>query len=98
MLARIGCLQPFGLHQAIRLTLRERDEAGSKTRFDLARTRPTPVSAGQKIHLELRVSPSRGVTQMGSTVRNYDGGITSSPAQLVSPRSVDELQSILRDA
>ena len=35
---------------------------------------------------------------MGSTVRNYDGGITSSPAQLVSPRSVDELQSILRDA
>jgi len=38
MLARIGCLQPFGLHQAIRLTLRERDEAGSTTRFDLART------------------------------------------------------------
>ncbi len=35
---------------------------------------------------------------MGNMVRNYDGGITSSPAQLVSPRSVDEIQSILRDA
>ena len=31
-------------------------------------------------------------------VRNYDGGITASPAQLVSPRTVAEIQSILRDA
>jgi len=31
-------------------------------------------------------------------VRNYDGGITAYPAQLVSPRSVADIQSILRDA
>ena len=31
-------------------------------------------------------------------VRNYDGGITASPAQLVSPGTVEEIQSILRDA
>jgi hypothetical protein len=30
-------------------------------------------------------------------VRNYDGGITSRPAQLVTPATVAELQSILRD-
>ncbi|HZI73655.1 MAG TPA: FAD-dependent oxidoreductase, partial [Gemmatimonadales bacterium] len=35
---------------------------------------------------------------MKNLVRNYDGGITAYPAQLVSPRSVAELQSILRDA
>jgi FAD/FMN-containing dehydrogenase len=35
---------------------------------------------------------------MNNVVRNYDGGITSTPAQLVSPRSVAEIQSILRDA
>ena len=29
---------------------------------------------------------------------NYDGGITASPAQLVSPESVAEIQSILREA
>jgi FAD binding domain-containing protein len=34
---------------------------------------------------------------MTNTVRNYDGGITASPAQLVSPRSVAEIQAILRD-
>src|SRR5262249_56342235 len=31
-------------------------------------------------------------------VRNYDGGITATPAQLVWPRSVAELQTILSDA
>ena len=31
-------------------------------------------------------------------VRNYDGGITSRPAQLVSPTTVAELQSILKDS
>ena len=35
---------------------------------------------------------------MTNMVRNYDGGITASPAQLVSPHSVAEIQSILRDA
>jgi FAD/FMN-containing dehydrogenase len=35
---------------------------------------------------------------MKNMVRNYDGGITASPAQLVSPSSVAEIQSILRDA
>ena len=35
---------------------------------------------------------------MKNLVRNYDGGITAYPAQLVSPRSVAEIQSILRDA
>jgi FAD/FMN-containing dehydrogenase len=35
---------------------------------------------------------------MTNLVRNYDGGITASPTQLVSPRSVAEIQSILRDA
>ena len=35
---------------------------------------------------------------MKNLVTNYDGGITSSPAQLLSPRSVTELVSILRDA
>jgi FAD/FMN-containing dehydrogenase len=35
---------------------------------------------------------------MKNMVRNYDGGITASPAQLVSPGSVAEIQSILRDA
>src|SRR6476660_3108204 len=35
---------------------------------------------------------------MKYTVRNYDGGITASPAQLVSPRTVAEIQSILRGA
>jgi FAD/FMN-containing dehydrogenase len=35
---------------------------------------------------------------MKNMVRNYDGGITASPAQLVSPGSVGEIQSILRDA
>jgi FAD/FMN-containing dehydrogenase len=30
-------------------------------------------------------------------VRNYDGGITTSPAQVVSPRSVSEIQTILRE-
>src|SRR5262245_62860764 len=34
---------------------------------------------------------------MKNVIRNYDGGITASPAQLVSPRSVAELQAILRD-
>ncbi len=29
---------------------------------------------------------------------NYDGGITASPAQLVSPESVAEIQSVLREA
>jgi FAD/FMN-containing dehydrogenase len=35
---------------------------------------------------------------MKNTVRNYDGGITSSPAQLPTPGTVAEIQSILRDA
>ena len=35
---------------------------------------------------------------MPNVVSNYDGGISASPAQLVSPRSVAEIQSILRDA
>src|SRR5258705_11795025 len=35
---------------------------------------------------------------MENMVRNYDGGITTSPAQLVSPGTVEEIQSILRDA
>ena len=35
---------------------------------------------------------------MTNVVRNYDGGITASPAQLVWPRSVAELQSVLSDA
>jgi hypothetical protein len=35
---------------------------------------------------------------MKNLVRNYDGGITATPAQLVSPRTVAELQSILKDA
>ena len=35
---------------------------------------------------------------MNSVVRNYDGGITTTPAQLVWPRSVAELQSVLSDA
>ena len=35
---------------------------------------------------------------MKNVVRNYDGGITASPAQLVSPRSAAEIQAILRDA
>jgi hypothetical protein len=30
-------------------------------------------------------------------VRNYDGGITASPAQLVFPNSVAEIQSVLKD-
>jgi FAD/FMN-containing dehydrogenase len=34
---------------------------------------------------------------MKNMVRNYDGGITSSPAQLVYPGTVAEIQSILRD-
>jgi FAD/FMN-containing dehydrogenase len=34
---------------------------------------------------------------MKNMVRNYDGGITASPAQLVSPGTVAEIQSILRD-
>ena len=35
---------------------------------------------------------------MKNVISNYDGGITASPAQLVSPRSVAEIQAILRDA
>src|SRR5262245_52856098 len=35
---------------------------------------------------------------MKNTVRNYDGGITSAPVQLVSARSVADIQSILKDA
>jgi FAD binding domain-containing protein len=35
---------------------------------------------------------------MRNIVRNYDGGITSSPTQLVSPRAVADIQSVLRDA
>jgi FAD/FMN-containing dehydrogenase len=35
---------------------------------------------------------------MANVVSNYDGGITASPSQLVSPRSVAEIQSILSDA
>ncbi|KRR02646.1 FAD-binding protein [Bradyrhizobium valentinum] len=34
---------------------------------------------------------------MKNMVRNYDGGITASPAQLVYPGTVGEIQSILRD-
>ncbi|WP_197424006.1 FAD-binding protein [Bradyrhizobium valentinum] len=34
---------------------------------------------------------------MKNMVRNYDGGITASPAQLVYPGTVAEIQSILRD-
>src|SRR5262245_65406356 len=34
---------------------------------------------------------------MTNMVRNYDGGITASPAQLVAPRSVAEIQAILKD-
>jgi len=34
---------------------------------------------------------------MENIVRNYDGGITTSPARLVSPESVAKIQSILRD-
>ena len=33
---------------------------------------------------------------MSTTVTNYDGSIVSSPQQLVRPRSVEELQNILR--
>jgi hypothetical protein len=39
-----------------------------------------------------------GLRQMENLVRNYDGGITTSPAQLVSPGAVAEIQAILRDA
>lgn len=35
---------------------------------------------------------------MANIVFNYDGGITATPAQLVSPGSVAEIQSILREA
>jgi hypothetical protein len=35
---------------------------------------------------------------MANLVRNYDGGIASTPAQLVTPNSVPEIQAILRDA
>ena len=35
---------------------------------------------------------------MKNMVRNYDGGIKASPAQLVSPGTVAEIQSVLRDA
>jgi FAD/FMN-containing dehydrogenase len=35
---------------------------------------------------------------MTNMVRNYDGGITACPAQLVSPGTVAEIQSILRNA
>ena len=35
---------------------------------------------------------------MKNIVRNYDGGITASPAQLVSPGTVAEIQAVLRDA
>lgn len=35
---------------------------------------------------------------MENMVRNYDGGITACPAQLVFPSTVAEIQSVLRDA
>jgi hypothetical protein len=35
---------------------------------------------------------------MENMIWNYDGGITATPAQLVSPGSVADIQSILRDA
>src|SRR5262245_55906547 len=35
---------------------------------------------------------------MANVVRNYAGAITATPAQLVSPRSIAEIQAILRDA
>ncbi|HWB44537.1 MAG TPA: FAD-binding protein [Hyphomicrobiaceae bacterium] len=34
---------------------------------------------------------------MGNLVTNYDGGITTSPAQLARPATVSEIQEILRD-
>ena len=34
---------------------------------------------------------------MTTTITNYDGGITSTPQQHVHPKSVAELQEILRD-
>ena len=35
---------------------------------------------------------------MADPIVNYDGGITTSPAQRVYPQTVEELQDILRDA
>ena len=35
---------------------------------------------------------------MTDPITNYDGGITTNPARLVTPRNVQELQEILRDA
>ena len=34
---------------------------------------------------------------MTNLIRNYDGGITSSPAQVVWPSSALEIQAVLRD-
>src|SRR5690242_943135 len=35
---------------------------------------------------------------MAAPIANYDGGITTSPAQSVFPQTVQELQDVLRDA
>ena len=35
---------------------------------------------------------------MADPIANYDGGITTSPAQSVYPQTVQELQDILRDS
>jgi FAD/FMN-containing dehydrogenase len=48
--------------------------------------------------IELAARQGCGVGQMRNMVRNYDGGITAFPAQLVSPGTVPEIQSVLRDA
>jgi hypothetical protein len=48
--------------------------------------------------IELAARQGCGVAQMRNMVRNYDGGITAFPAQLVSPGTVPEIQSVLRDA
>src|SRR4249919_2106923 len=36
------------------------------------------------------------MTPMSTTVTNYDGSISSTPQQLVHPKSVEELQNILK--
>ena len=34
---------------------------------------------------------------MSTSITNYDGGIITTPQQLVHPKTVEELQEILRD-
>jgi len=34
---------------------------------------------------------------MSNTLVNYDGSITTTPQQLIHPKSVEEIQAVLRD-